>query len=392
MITEGHPMLPRQLRIQAYTKAQGFHLMLAFLMLPLATQFPGCGEMVDKDNIRVAVYDDIYITRGDLSTLLREMDDAERPRISTKIDLRRVLLKYIDEKISLPLGEKMAAEGKVQVDWNTALERYFANSGDDEEMYRQMWGMADEPNERELALLRDYNIRPAMIKSFKELIRDGADAEVKRMHAEQAVALMSQEAFRTGEIQVDEENLKLEYRLNKEEFQQLEKMAFLGIRLPASPETMQIMAQMREEIKKGVPFENIAATIQKRDPSLLMESEIENNPEVDRFKGFWESASGAQAGDIVGPVYMPPYQTYVVGANGQPQRKDQPKSWILFKVIESSPARNATYEESKVELIPRLLVGEMKRRLREAHKVEVFTDKLPDPGTIEGPAGVPRAQ
>lgn len=346
--------------------------------------FSGCNRIADKDRIEVAKYDDKVITRGDLATMLREMDDSERPKIRTKTDLRRVLNQYIDRQIKVPLGEQLAAEGKISVDRDQAREAYFKERGDDEPMYRQMWKMEVENLTEATPLMKEYNMTPQRIRSFKTLIEEGTDDMVKRLQGDQAVAYLAAEAFKQGQMKVDEDALQTEYDLRKEEFHQLEHIHFLGIRVPAqAKDALTAAGQIREGIDKGIGFEAMAAQLRARSNDAVIESDIENNPNVDRFKGFWETASGAKAGDILGPVYLPEFQTYAKDAQGKVKAVVMPDAWVILKVLESTPEQEVTFEQAKPLLIPAIIEGQMIMKLRQDHGVQIFDDRLPDP-TMSG--------
>ena len=99
---------------------------LAFFILAC---FCGCGQIADPDNMRVAVVDGNYITRGELLQIQYDKDDTDRIKITSKTGWRRVLNQHIDKQLIIPLGEQLAAEGKVSVSREAARERFFQGSG-----------------------------------------------------------------------------------------------------------------------------------------------------------------------------------------------------------------------------------------------------------------------
>lgn len=353
-------------------------VILLTLLLAAIGLHNGCGMIADKDRLPVAVYDDKVITRGDLSKMLREMSDKERPQIRSKVDLRRVLFQHIDRKITIPLGQQLASENKIAVPLDLAREQYFLASGDDEQMYRMLWNLKDDS--QITGLMKEYKFTPQRVKSMKGLIEEGAKDKQMLMLAEQAVQYLAAEAYQKGELKVSDEMLQTEYELRRPELDKLEHLHFVGIRIPASTDNvLAVAAQIRAEIDSGTGFETVAARIQAQEPNLIFESDIENNPTLDRFKGFWESASGANPGDVIGPVYLPAFQTYAKGADGKPAPVTMPDTWVIFKVLEHEAARKPTIEEAKPTLIPRLISGLMTGKLREEHHVEIFDNNLPDP-------------
>lgn len=368
----------------------GRGLWLAVLTASSAWLSSGCNRIADKDRIEIAKYDDRVITRGDLATMLREMDDSDRPKIRTKTDLRRVLNQYMDRQIKVPLGIQLASEGKIAVNRDQAREAYFKERGDDESMYRQMWAMDVDNTSEATPLMKEYNMTPQRIRSFKSLIEDGTDDMVKRMQGDQAVSYLAVEAYKQGGMKVDEDALQTEYDLRKDEFHQLERIHFLGIRVPAStPNALTVAGRVREEIDRGANFELLTADLRARSADAVIESDIENNPTLDRFKGFWESASGAKAGDILGPVYLPEFQSYARDAQGQVKATVMPEAWVILKVLERFPEHEVSFEEAKPLLIPEILEGQMVGKLRQDHGVQIFEDRLPDPSMSGGGTGDP---
>ena len=83
-----------------------------------------------------------------------------------------------------------------------------------------------------------------------------------------------------------------------------------------------------------------------------LESEIENNPALEKFKGFWQTASGAEVGEIIGPIYLPQYQRLVPGPDGKAQVQNMPDAFIILKVLEHEPARPLTLEEARPMIAP----------------------------------------
>ena len=136
-----------------------------FLLSFITTLFvvSGCGQITDKDRIRIAKIGDRYITRGDLYKIIRDMPDTERPLIRTQSDLLRVLNTHIDSRIKLPLGKKLAAEGKVSVDREQARERVFVESGDEEEQLRAMWQMEVPQAGVVTPMMKLYGLTPELL-------------------------------------------------------------------------------------------------------------------------------------------------------------------------------------------------------------------------------------
>lgn len=340
----------------------------------------GCGGLADKDRIRIARMDDEYITRGDLNELISEMPDKERPNIRNKGDLRRVLNDYIDRKLKIPLGQRLAEEGKIEVPRERAREQFFRQSGDDEEQLRSIWNMKAPESGQMTPLMEVYNLTPERIEAMKTIIEQETDRIQQEMLGNEAVAYLAVQALREGKMELPGDVLEEEYRLRSEEFKKLEWMRFVGIRFPAAEEgALEKAAALRERLDAGADFETIVQEYVDKAPGRVIQSEIENNPELTRFRGFWSTAAGAEKGDLIGPVYLPEYQQMVQDQQGRTAAMNQPAAYVVLKVLEHTPERQLTLEEAKPLLAPPLLVAEQMKRLRKQHNVEIYEDKLPDP-------------
>jgi hypothetical protein len=358
---------------------------LALVMIGL-----GCGRIGDPDRIRIAKIDGEYITRSDLLKLLRDMGDKERPQINNKGDYLRVLNQYIDARIKLPLGKQLAEEGKIKIPREAAREQFFKQSGDDEEQLRNMWAMEVPASGEITPLMKVYDLTPESISGMKVFIEQETDSMLERLQADEAVAYLAVEDFKKGGLKIDPAELEREYRLRKDSFKKLEWMKFVALRFPAAlPDAASQAAHISDRLNAGETFDDIVrGVLAQREMSVLrpeaqavtvMESEIENNPELVRFKGFWSAASGAQPGEIIGPVYLPDYQQIAQDAQGRSTTIAMPSAYIIFKVLEQRPESTLTLEEATPMLAPPILVARKMAQLREEHGVEIYEDKLPDP-------------
>ncbi|MBX3176957.1 MAG: hypothetical protein KF886_06345 [Candidatus Hydrogenedentes bacterium] len=340
---------------------------------------PGCGLIADTDRIVVAKIGDKSITRGDLFRLIYEMDDDERPIIRSRMDYRRVLDQYIDRQIKMPLGQQMAQEGKLNIDREMAREQFFKQSGDREQEYRHMWSVPVPKDGEETELMKVYNLRAADIQAMKNIIEQETDRLIEQMQGEAAVHTLAAEAFRNGEIELDPEALRLEYEINQEQLHTFEGMTFLGLQFPASdPESSAEASRVRERVNNGESFDAILEEYLARSMRYGIESDIENNPSLTRFQTFWDQASGAREGDILGPLYMPEYARAGQDASGQPVQQTVPATYLVFKVLEHRPARTLTLEEATPMLAAPIAYAAMMEKLRDERGVEVYEDKLPE--------------
>ena len=125
-----------------------FHFLYMPVIAVFFLLFAGCGQITDKDRIKVAKIGDKYITRGEIFRIIRDMPDTQRPMIRNRSDLLRVLNQYIDSRIKLPLGQHLAEEGKIEVPREVARETFFQESGDEAEILRHSWNMEVPPRRR----------------------------------------------------------------------------------------------------------------------------------------------------------------------------------------------------------------------------------------------------
>lgn len=360
----------------------------------------GCGRIADPDRIRIAKVDGNYITRGDLFKLIREMEDTERPKIRTRNDLLRVLNQHIDSSITIPLGKRLAEENKLQTSREAARERFFLESGDEQEQLRMMWEIEAPASGEITPLMKLYNLSPEIIRTTKVIIEQRTDKVLEKMRADEAVAYLAAVALQNGELSLDDADLEREYRLRHESLKKHEWMRFMAIRFQAAMEdALTQAAALRKRIDEGESFDAIVEAYLRRDSisvlrpaeqmATVMESEIENNPGMAKFRGFWVAASGAQPGDIIGPVYLPQYQQMTQDAQGRASVVDMPDAYLVLRVIELHPETEMTLEEAKPYLAPPILVAKQIQRLREEHGVEIYEDKLPDPAQIRDEFGDP---
>lgn len=352
----------------------------------MAGTVTGCGKIADTDQIEVARVDGKSITRADLFRVIRNMTDEDRPVIRNRGDLLRVLNQHIDEQITRPLGKQLAKEGKINVPRDLARERYFSTLGDREEQMRSMWAMEVPPPGVVTPLMKVYELTPEHLRAQKDFIEQETDLVVETMQAEQAVQYLAVEAVKNKTLTLDDAALEQEYNLNPQAFQRLERMVFLAIRIPASvPNAIQLATEARRRIDAGEEFDAIVDEYLQKDRTFVIESEIENNPTLDRFQSFWLEASGAEPGTIIGPIYLPAYSQMGQDAQGKPAQREMPDSYMVLKVLEHEAARPFTLQEAKPLLAGPVIVGEMMRQLRAEHGVEVFEANLPDPQRFMDP-------
>lgn len=342
----------------------------------------GCGLIADQGRIVVATLDGKNITRDTLDNLIYDMPDDERPHIRSRQDYLRVLNQYIDKQIKIPLGQELADKGEIKIDREAAREQFFKSSGDKEEQYRHMWAIPVPKEGEEEALMKEYNITARDIQAIKDIIEQGTDQIVEKLQGEEAVNYLAAKDFKDKKLILDEEQLKTEYELTKENFKTLETLTILGIQFPtAMPGASEEASKVRQRLNNGENFDTILNEYLQKDIRFGIESVIENNPSLERFKGFWLQASGAAVGDVLGPTYMPDYSRMKKDASGQAIQETVPECWIVFKVLEAKPAEIMPFEQAKPYVAGPVAYAQEMEKLREEHGVKIFEDKLRDPST-----------
>lgn len=343
----------------------------------------GCGMLADPDRIVIAEMNGKPITRGKLFSIIYDMPDNKRPVIQSRQDYLRVLNAYIDHEIKVPLGQQLSEEGKINIPRDAAREAYFNSITDETERdtQRKMWDMPIAKPGEETELMRIYDIDAESIQFQKNIVEQGTDQFLERLLGNQAVTYLALQAYQAKELVLDEEILRLEYEITKENYKTLERLTFLGLQFPtAVPGASTEAAEVRKRISAGESFDAIFDEYIAKNVNFGIESVIENNPTLDRFRGFWQEASGAEVGEVRGPVYMPAYSRMKVDASGQAAQATVPECYLVFKVLEHEPETIKSFEEAVPLIAPTVAYAAMMERLREENGVVIYEDKFPNTG------------
>jgi len=328
----------------------------------------GCGFIADKDRIVIAKMDGESITRGDLEKAIRNMSSDERPMIRTKGDVRRALENYIDRKLKEQLAETLRAEGKIHVDRELAAQLARAKHP---EQFLDMTNPGD------------YELDETDVRYMEEEREYLIDDEVRRLEAEQAVYVRIAEAVENGTLQPSEQEYQEEYEVRKESLKHYERIAFSGVLVPGSDDpSVRAATAIRGRIATGDSPDDIANDYREMNVQPI-ESGLENDPTMPKYAGFWQQASGAEPGDILGPIFVTGWQAARQNAQGQTVFAPLPDGLLVCKVTGHESAVQKTLEEAKPDLIQPILYGRMMDMLREQHGVEIYEDKLPDPSMYE---------
>lgn len=327
----------------------------------------GCGYIADKDRIVIAKLDGKSITRGDLEKVIREMPDDERPLIQSKGDLLRTLNKYIDDQIKQALSEELFAEGKISVPREAAREAYLQKHPE----YRAAMQIQDPTQ---------LDMTQGQVEAVKAEVEFGTDEEMQRLLGEQAVTYKMQQALQNRELSITPEEIQREYDVLKRQLIKPEYVEFKAIRFPQDmPNAIEKAAQARRRIQSGERFDDVLASYMKQDPSLGMQTGLENDPRQPRFEAFWRTVHGAEVGQVYGPVLLPAHQQVGHDAQGKQVVRQYPAAFVVIQVVAHEAERQQTLEEATNAVAASILRRKVMERLREAHGVEVYPDKLPNP-------------
>jgi hypothetical protein len=337
------------------------------LALLIAIISAGCGFIADKDRIVVGRIGDNVIRRGDLFNVLRAMPDEERPNIVNKGDLVQVLQTHIDDELKLGLGQRMAAEGKVDVPRERAEEAYFAT-------HPELISVRQVTDPSALGMTTEQ------LAAMQEEVEMGIDRVQDKLLGESAVFALAKDYLEAGVIEVSEEDLNQEYSLRKNELLSFETVDFVGLRFPTTmPNAEFEAANARRLVDEGAPWDQVLAQYYNANPDLVFRSKIENNPAATKFRGFWTTAAGAKKGDVLGPVFIPAYSLVATTPEGGQETQSMPDAYLVFEVINHKPEALKTIEEAKADLLPSILYRKALKALRDEKRAEIYEDKLPDP-------------
>jgi hypothetical protein len=343
----------------------------------------GCGKLIDKNNLRVAVVDGEPITRGELYQYIRSFPENERPQIMNQGDLLMVLNRMIDERLKAGLVEQYGEEMKGLYTEDMAREEFFRSLGDEQEQYRAVWQMEVPSDGKPTPLMEVYGLTPESMTAMKQHIEERTRARYLRSRGDEVLGMLTAQAMQKGELTIDDKALELEYKFRQNELKRREIITVLGLRFPPSPDGATAAAEARKAVDAGADFAAMVEEARAKDASTVFQGTLQNDLANQDFRSFWEQASGAAVGSVLGPLFLPETQQVAVSQNGQQRAVNMPPAYLVCRVEEREDERVLTLEESRRILAPPLLVAEMVRRLREEHGVEIYEENLSSPGDFE---------
>lgn len=349
-------------RSQPSISGGGFAVLLCFVAAALGA----CGIITDKDRIRVARWNNQYFTRGDLQQAIRVMPGEEKPQIRTKGDLRAVLSDIIDERLKQAQAEALKSEGKINVSREEAEARYALRNP---EKYMEYLQLSQVLPEEDLAM-------------YEEERQLGIDREQERLYGQRALAYLINDAVQNGTLVVSEEQYEKQYNLRKDQLLTAEQVAIQGVYLPidAHEDAAAEASKVRAELEQGGDPKAIAERYSPEKAGYL-EVGLTNDAPAIKFASFWQQASQSKEGDVIS-CYISEWNRNVKVA-GETKTEPIPNSHLVCRITRYVPQRQKTLEEAKPDLSSSILYSEMMERLRDAAGVEIYDDKLPDPGMYD---------
>ena len=334
------------------------------LILACISVLASCGNIVDKDRIRVAKIGDQYVTRGDLYRYLRLMSPEERPHINNRGDLLRVLEKYIDEQLQEHVANELLTEGEIAAPPEEQIARLY------DAQHPEMNINPENPEQ--------FGMTEADVEAIQQKRQKGIEELRQQLLKQEAVIQAVQKAVETGEITISEEEYQEEYEMRKNELFKPEKVTFRALIFPIqTPEAGPSSAEARKRLVKGEPWEEVAKSFTEARKAIPLQTTFVNTGQP-KFQSFWEQASGTQKGRILGPLIIEDWEMVTPGAGNQPQRTSL-TGYLVAEVLDITPPAQKTFEEAKLDLAPSIYYVKFMNALREKQGVEIYEERLPEP-------------
>jgi len=331
----------------------------------------GCGLIADPSRMKIAKIGDRIITRGDFANVLRTMPEDERPLIETKGDFVQAVKAYLDEQVKTELAAVLEGAGKLDVPRKEAEAMLRAARP---ELFGDAAARISEAVSEDLG----EDMVLAMEAEREALI----DLWHLKLLGNRALAQRMRDSVENSRVSISDEEFESEYKLRKYELKVFERIQFMALRFPTFLEDAEARAaEARRRVDENGNFFAVAGAYKEENPQFVIESDFENNPAATKFAGFWQSVSGCEKGDVIGPVFLPASER--VAASGRGSTESMPAAFLVLKVLEHWPERVRTFEEAKPILATDILVRKVMAQLREEYGVEVYEDNIPDPQFLE---------
>jgi hypothetical protein len=188
-----------------------------------------------------------------------------------------------------------------------------------------------------------------------------------------------EKALESGELEISDEEYEREYEWRQDELFKPEKATVRALVFPVqSSEAGPNSAEARKMLVKGAPWEEVVKKFTEARQAIPLQTTMVNAGQP-KFQSFWEQASGAQQGKILGPLIVEDWEMVVPAANGQTQRMPL-TGYLVAEVLDRVAPEQMTLEEAKQQLAPELYYVKYLKQLREEAGVDIDEEKLPEPG------------
>ena len=337
-------------------------------LLSLLVALESCGFIANKDRIQIAVLNGKPITRGDFDKVIRDMPPGERPLIRTKGDVRKALQNYLDTEVRNKNAKDLLDQKKIFVPREIAATVLRMNKP---ELFIEM----QNPE--------DYNWNEKDVAYMKEETQIQIDAMWEKLQAEAGVQYRIEQAMKEGLVTITDKEYEDEFAVRQGELKHFERVAFNGILVPGgSPEVRAAGTAIRNKLHANAAVADLVKEFEGVKAQSI-ESELENDPKKYKYASFWEQATKAKVGDVVGPIAIKGWVAAETDAQGKTVEKPYPDGVLVCVVTGRTDETPKTLEESKTDLQYNILYSKIMEQLRTENGVQVFEDKLPDPGVYD---------
>ena len=192
------------------------------------------------------------------------------------------------------------------------------------------------------------------------------------------------EAIQNKTIQITPDDVQREYERRKNELIKFEYIEFVAMQFPLSmPDAIERAGDARRRIDAGEKFDDVLRPYMEKDPNFGVPGALENNPAIERFRSFWDTAHGASVGQTIGPILMPEHDEYKMDPQTKkPVQQKRPAAQLVLEVTKHEPERIKTFEEAANDVATGIAKQRVLEQIRAEHGVEVYFEKLANPAGV----------
>jgi hypothetical protein len=338
------------------------HLTKYGLLLAIAFALPKCGILVDEDRVVVATIGDRNITTGELRHAIATIPPEERPSIQTRGDVRMALQEFIDREIKTMLADGLVQEAKIDMPVEEAAQYFFATNPDVPDI-RSVTDPAI------LGMTTDYEL-----DAIKEQLSQSIERTRRKLLNERAMDYYVQAAAASGSLTITNEQWTREFERNRDKLFNPARAKVRVIFVPAtSPTAQSDAAQVRTRLGAGESYDTLATELMAARKGAAMATTLTDQGRTGRFAEFWQYVMQAQAGAVIGPLFIPG-----MAAQG-PNTQAMPPSFMVCILDQLFPPKEQSFEEAKQFLAPSVLYVEARKKLRQEYAAIIVDKNLPDP-------------